>query len=186
MAKENFEDEAWDAIHKANEETLKNLKEDEALFDGMAFYTQKKSELNAARAFVSYTDNSIEVLWSEDAEDKEFVEDYITSQGDKIPFGTFFIEFWWKNEQTSYEYDEWDYVTSLNFNIEVYSSLNFEQTFKNYKQQTQKLQAISKRLKEHCNNCPCEYDCRNHNLDDMDCPCFDILEILKGEENNAR
>ena len=44
---------------------------------------------------------------------------------------------------------------------------------------------FSKRLKEHCSNCPCEYDCKNHNLDDMNCPCFDILEILKGG-NNAR
>ena len=32
---ENWEEEAWEDIAKANEETQKNLKDNEALFDGI-------------------------------------------------------------------------------------------------------------------------------------------------------
>lgn len=39
---------------------------------------------------------------------------------------------------------------------------------------------ISEITKEHCNTCPCNYDCKNHNLDDRDC----VIEEIQNYLNN--
>lgn len=123
-------DKAYEDIHRQNQETLKNVKENEAVFEcsGTFYYTEEKSTVDTHRAIVSFADDFIHVLWTES--DEDIIESYIRNLGDKAPSGVFYIEFWSKDEQTSYEYDEWDIITSLNFVIEQYSEFNFEKTLK--------------------------------------------------------
>lgn len=125
---EQWEKDAWEQLRKADEETLKNLKDNEALFDGGCYYTIPKAELEEVAAIVTYIDQSLTVLWSE--YDEEIIEDYIEKMGDKAPDGTFIIKFWGKNEQVNYEYDEWDFKTSINCKIEFLSYYNFERALK--------------------------------------------------------
>lgn len=141
---ENWEEEAWEDIAKANEETQKNLKDNEALFDGMAYYTIPKNELEEIVAIISRDPDTLEiqVLWTES--DEEIIEDYIERLGDKSPTGTFIIKFWGYDEQTSYEYDEWDYTTSINYEIEQLSNYNFEKALK----QIKRVKEVNKRLWE--------------------------------------
>lgn len=42
----------------------------------------------------------------------------------------------------------------------------------------EKNKKILKILEEHCKNCPCKNDCKEHNLDDMDCVIEDIINTL--------
>lgn len=44
--------------------------------------------------------------------------------------------------------------------------------------QQEKATKILEVLKRHCDNCPCNYDCKNHNLDDMDCVIEDIRNLI--------
>lgn len=125
---EQWEKDAWEQLRKADEETLKNLKDNEALFDGGCYYTIPKAELEEVVAIVTYIENRLTVLWSE--YDEEIIEDYIEKMGDKAPDGTFIIKFWGKNEQVNYEYDEWDFRTSINCKIEFLSYYNFERALK--------------------------------------------------------
>lgn len=37
---------------------------------------------------------------------------------------------------------------------------------------------ISEIIKKHCETCPCNYDCKNHNLDDQECVIDDILNLI--------
>ena len=78
------------------------------------------------------------------ASDEEIIEDYIERLGDKSPTGTFIIKFWGYDEQTSYEYDEWDYTTSINYEIEQLSNYNFEKALK----QIKRVKEVNKRLWE--------------------------------------
>lgn len=43
--------------------------------------------------------------------------------------------------------------------------------------QQEKAIKILETLKRHCDNCPCNFDCKNHNLDDMNC-VIDVNEHL--------
>lgn len=42
----------------------------------------------------------------------------------------------------------------------------------------EKNKKIIKILEEHCNNCPCKDDCKEHRLDDMNCVIDDIINTL--------
>lgn len=141
---ENWEEKAWEDIAKANDETRKNLKDNEALFDGTVYYTIPKNELEEIVAIVSRDPDMLEIqtLWTES--DEEIIEDYIERLGDKSPTGTFIIKFWGYGEQTSYEYDEWDYTTSINYEIEQLSIYNFEKALK----QIKRIKEINKLLLE--------------------------------------
>ena len=125
---EQWEKDAWEQLRKADEETLKNLKDNEALFDGGCYYMIPKAELEEVVAIVTYIEQRLTVLWSE--YDEEIIDAYIEKMGDKAPDGTFIIKFWGKNEQVSYEYDEWDFITSINCKIEFLSYYNFERALK--------------------------------------------------------
>ncbi len=127
---ENWEEKAWEELRKTDEETLKNLKDSEALFDNMVYYTIPKTELDEVVAIVSRDPDTliIDVLFSE--YDAELIEDYIENLGDKSPTGTFIIKFWGRDERASYEYDEWDFITSVNYEIEKLSFYNFEKALK--------------------------------------------------------
>nr|DAT89612.1 MAG TPA: hypothetical protein [Caudoviricetes sp.] len=136
-------------IEKAEKETVENLKDDEALlFDSCGYYTIPKKELDEVVAIVSYepTKESLFVLFSE--YDDEVIENFLTKLGEKAPSGTFLIKFWGKDERTSYEYDEWDFITSDNYEIEKYSDLNFEATlnlFKKYKEAIKNIKELAQR-----------------------------------------
>lgn len=127
---EQWEKDAWEQLRKADEETLKNLKDNEALFDGGCYYTIPKDELEEVVAIVSNDPetNLITVLWSD--YDEELIENYIENMGDNAPTGTFAIIFWGKDEQISVEYDEWDFSTSKNYKLEMFSDFNFEKALK--------------------------------------------------------
>lgn len=139
---EEWEAQAWEELRKADEKTLKNLKDNEALFDNMVYYTRPKNEVEELTAIVSIDSDTkiINILWTES--DEELIEDYIESKIDEIPAGTFFIKFWGFDEKTSYEYDEWDFITSVNYEIEKYSDLNFEKTLKRYAEYEKELEKI--------------------------------------------
>lgn len=127
---EKWEREAWDLMRKADEETLKNLKDNEALFDNMVYYTIPKNELDEVVAIVSRDPDTLltDVLFSE--YDEDLIEEYIEKMGDKSPTGTFIIKFWGRDERASYEYDEWDFITSVNYEVEKLSFYNFEKALK--------------------------------------------------------
>lgn len=110
----------------------------------MAYYTIPKNEIDEIVAIVSRDPDTLimEVLFTE--QDKDIVEDYIEKLGDKSPTGTFIIKFWGYDEQTSYEYDEWDYTTSINYEIEQLSIYNFEKALK----QIKRVKVVNKRLLE--------------------------------------
>ena len=137
---EEWEAQAWEELRKADEKTLKNLKDNEALFDNMVYYTRPKNEVEELTAIVSIDSDTkiINILWTES--DEELIEDYIESKIDEIPAGTFLIKFWGFDEKTSYEYDEWDFTTSVNYEIEKYSDLNFEKTLKRYAEYEKELE----------------------------------------------
>lgn len=109
---------------KANEEALKNLKDNEALFDGLVCYTLPKDEIEEIVAIVSRDPDTLitEVLFTK--QDEEIIEDYIERLGDKSPTGIFIIKFWGYDEQTCYECNKWDFKTSINYEAK---SLNFLQ-----------------------------------------------------------
>lgn len=44
--------------------------------------------------------------------------------------------------------------------------------------QQEKTTKILEILKQHCDNCPCNYDCKKHNLDDMSCVIEDIRNLI--------
>ena len=44
--------------------------------------------------------------------------------------------------------------------------------------QSAKTTKILEVLKRHCDSCPCNFDCKNHNLDDMDCIIEDIRNLI--------
>ncbi len=142
MNKNDWLEQAYEDIEQRNAETIKILKPNEAVFEcgGMVYYTQDKKEVEEHCAIVSNCDDMIHILWCET--DEEIIEDYIKNLGEKAPDGTFFIKFWAKYEQTSYEYDEWDITTSINFELEKYSDLNFEATLKQYKKYEEVLKEI--------------------------------------------
>ena len=127
---EPWEEDAWKMLKEADEATVKNLKENEALFDCGAYYTIPKDELEEVVAIVSNDPetNLITVLWSD--YDEELIESYIENMGDNTPYGTFIITFWGKDTQTSIEYDEWDFSTSKNYKLEMFSDFNFEKALK--------------------------------------------------------
>ena len=147
---EEWEAQAWEELRKADEKTLKNLKDNEALFDNMVYYTRPKNEVEELTAIVSIDSDTkiINILWTES--DEELIEDYIESKIDKIPAGTFFIKFWGFDERTSYEYDEWDFTTSVNYEIEKYSDLNFEKTLKRYAEYEKVLKDIEQMAYRQC------------------------------------
>lgn len=130
---EKWEREAWDLMRKADEETLKNLKDNEALFDNMVYYTIPKNELDEVVAVVSRDPDTLltDVLYSE--YDEDTIEYYIEKLGDKSPTGTFIIKFWGRDERASYEYDEYDFITSVNYEVEKLSFYNFEKALKQIK-----------------------------------------------------
>lgn len=147
---EQWEKDAWEQLRKADEETLKNLKDNEALFDNMVYYTRPKNEVEELMAIVSRDSGGtdIHILWTES--DEELIEDYIESKIDEMPEGTFFIKFWGFDEKTSYEYDEWDFITSVNYEIEKYSDLNFEKTLKRYAKYEKVLKDIEQMAYRQC------------------------------------
>lgn len=110
----------------------------------MAYYTIPKNELEEIIAIVSHDPDTLEtqVLWTES--DEEIIEDYIERLGDKSPTGTFIIKFWGYNEQTSYEYDEWEFKISINCELEQLSFYNFEKALK----QIKRVKEVNKRLLE--------------------------------------
>lgn len=127
MAK-NWEEDAYAKIAKVNEVMRETLKEHEALFDGVVCYKMLKSECEEVIAIVSYVDGGLHVLWSDYEE--ELIEMYLNKLGDEAPEGTFIIKFWGHDEQTSYEYDEWDFATSENYEVEMLSEDHFEKALK--------------------------------------------------------
>lgn len=140
-----------ETIAKIDKETVENLKDNEALmFDTLGHYTMLKSELDEVVAIVSYepTKDSLDVLYSE--YDDEVIEDFLTKLGEKAPSGTFLIKFWGKDERTSYEYDEWDFITSDNYEIEKYSDLNFEATLKLFKKYKEAIKNIKELAQRQC------------------------------------
>lgn len=145
---EEWEAQAWEDLHRADEETLKNLKANEALFDGMVYYTKLKEEVDEITAIVSIDSDTklINILWTES--DEEIIEDYVESKIDEIPAGTFFIKFWCFDEKTSYEYDEWDTITSVNYEIIKYSDLNFEKTLKKYAEYEKEIKNVENIIAE--------------------------------------
>lgn len=147
---EEWEAQAWEELRKADEKTLKNLKDNEALFDNMVYYTRPKNEVEELMAIVSRDSGGtdIHILWTES--DEELIEDYIESKIDEMPEGTFFIKFWGFDEKTSYEYDEWDFITSVNYEIEKYSDLNFEKTLKRYAEYEKALKDIEQMAYRQC------------------------------------
>lgn len=147
---EEWEKRAIETIRKLNTETLENLKGNEALFGYPCYYTIPQNELDEIVAIVSYepTKDSLVVLWS-DSED-EIIEDFLAKLGGKAPNGTFLIKFWGKEEIASYEYDEWDYITSENYEIEKYSDLNFEATLKLFKKYKEAIKGIKELAQRQC------------------------------------
>lgn len=43
---------------------------------------------------------------------------------------------------------------------------------------SEKTTKILEVLKRHCDSCPCNFDCKNHNLDDFDCIIDDIRNLI--------
>ena len=145
---EKWEKRAIETIRKLNTETMENLKGNEALFGYPCYYTIPKNELDEVVAIVSYepTKDILNVLYSE--YDDEVIENFLTKLGEKAPSGTFLIKFWGKDERISYEYAEWDFITSDNYEIEKYSDLNFEATFnlfKKYKEAIKNIKELAQR-----------------------------------------
>lgn len=147
---EKWEKQAIETMRKANKEVLENLKDNEVLFGYPCYYTIPKDELDEVVAIVSYepTRDTLIVLWS-DSED-EIIEDFLAKLGEKAPNGTFLIKFWGKEERASYEYDEWDYITSENYEIEKYSDLNFEATLKLFKKYKEAIKGIKELAQRQC------------------------------------
>lgn len=139
---ENWEEKAREDIENLNKETLKNLKDNEALFDSMVYYTIPKAELEEIVAIVSRDPDTLltEILFTEF--DEEIIENYIEKLDDKSPTGTFIIKFWGKDEKTSYEYDEWDFLTSMNYEVEQLSFYNFEKALR----QIKRVKEVNKQL----------------------------------------
>lgn len=44
--------------------------------------------------------------------------------------------------------------------------------------QQEKTNIIMEKIQNHCKNCPCNYDCKHHNLDEENCVIEDIINIL--------
>lgn len=175
---EQWEKDAWEQLRKADEETLKNLKDNEALFDNMVYYTRPKNEVEELMAIVSRDSGGtdIHILWTES--DEELIEDYIESKIDEIPAGTFFIKFWGFDEKTSYEYDEWDFITSVNYEIEKYSDLNFEKTLKRYAEYEKVLKDIKELINKQ------SVACADNDIEEISC-LIDQIRHRISEVKNA-
>ena len=108
----------------------------------MVYYTFPKDEIEEIVAIVSRDPDTLitEVLFTE--QDEEIIEDYIERLGDKSPTGTFIIKFWGYDEQTCYECNEWDFKTSINYEVESLSFYNFEKALK----QIERVKEVNKRL----------------------------------------
>ncbi len=175
---EQWEKDAWEQLRKADEETLKNLKDNEALFDNMVYYTRPKNEVEELMAIVSIDSDTkiINILWTES--DEELIEDYIESKIDEMPNGTFFIKFWGFDEQTSYEYDEWDFATSVNCEIKKYSDLNFEKTLKRYAEYEKALIDIKELINKQ------SVACADNDIEEISC-LIDQIRHRISEVKNA-
>lgn len=151
MEKEINDDisKAYESIYKSEQKRLDNLKPNEAIFDGIVYDIQKKSDVTEVIAIVSVDPDTfaINILWCEEADEEE-VEDYINSKykyGNpkwEMPTGTFLLKYWTYSYRDSYEYDEWDVKYSLNFETEIYSNNNFERALKSIQKYKSALEGI--------------------------------------------